>query len=472
MARLRVDDVRAVGSLAAGRRQSSSTGHLSRAAACPSVGKREHDVDLASHQRSVLSLQRVVGNRALSRLLEPERDPQGLVDSVPRSGGSALPAPVRREYEDAYGTDLRSVRLHTDASAATSAEAWNATAYTAGEHIVFARGAFSPGTTAGRRLLGHELAHVIQQRTGRVTGSQLAGTDLQRSEPGDQFERAADDAAASFLAGSHQPRQPTDGHGPARPSGAGRTVIQGKWAQVEQDDAAKLLSSKYAPIQRVSPAQLTNIALAAVSTLFPDAMWDKVASKLGPRKFAGALYEYQPYAASFELFISMGKKKGKVEKGLHAAGFGSEGLLEASPDLAGADAVGGGLDFLSFGMNKAAMAYSRYSMKKTLREAGEDSDVGEFAFGSALGKKFKLKLDLHTWQMGTGRPLVLGDILFVLSATNVRNMPNTKGVLRVRRGAVEGVEPGGTISEGEAEAFATWWAALKSGDRVFRLTLR
>ncbi len=74
--------------------------------------------------------------------------------------------------------------------------------------------------------------------------------------------------------------------------------------------------------------------------------------------------------------------------------------------------------------------------------------------------------------MGTGRPLVLGDILFVLSATNVRNMPNTKGVLRVRRGAVEGVEPGGTISEGEAEAFATWWAALKSGDRVFRLTLR
>ena len=96
-------------------------------------------------------------------------------------------------------------------------------------------------------------------------------------------------------------------------------------------------------------------------------MWDKAASKLGPRKFAGALYEYQPYAASFELFISMGKKKGKVEKGLHAAGFGSEGLLEASPDLAGADAVGGGLDFLSFGMNKAAMAYSRYSMKKTLR---------------------------------------------------------------------------------------------------------
>jgi hypothetical protein len=40
-----------------------------------------------------------------------------------------------------------------------------------------------------------------------------------------------------------------------------------------------LLSSKYAPIQRVSPAQLTNIALAAVSTLFPDAMWDKVGSE-------------------------------------------------------------------------------------------------------------------------------------------------------------------------------------------------
>jgi len=55
------------------------------------------------------------------------------------------------------------VRLHTDAAAAASAAAVDAAAYTVGRHVVFAADAFQPSTEAGRRLLVHELSHVIQQ---------------------------------------------------------------------------------------------------------------------------------------------------------------------------------------------------------------------------------------------------------------------------------------------------------------------
>jgi hypothetical protein len=59
--------------------------------------------------------------------------------------------------------DFSSVRIHTDANAAKSAEAVAAHAFTAGNHIVFGTGQFAPGTNTGRRLLAHELAHVVQQ---------------------------------------------------------------------------------------------------------------------------------------------------------------------------------------------------------------------------------------------------------------------------------------------------------------------
>jgi hypothetical protein len=55
------------------------------------------------------------------------------------------------------------VQLHTDAAAAASAAAVDAAAYTVGRHVVFAAGAFQPSTETGRRLLVHELHHVIQQ---------------------------------------------------------------------------------------------------------------------------------------------------------------------------------------------------------------------------------------------------------------------------------------------------------------------
>ncbi len=75
-----------------------------------------------------------------------------------------MPAPVQAKMESAFGADFSSVRIH-EGQAATEL---GAAAYTQGRDIHFAPGQYDPGSTAGQELLGHELAHVVQQSEGRV----------------------------------------------------------------------------------------------------------------------------------------------------------------------------------------------------------------------------------------------------------------------------------------------------------------
>jgi hypothetical protein len=79
------------------------------------------------------------------------------------SGGNPLPQDVRNFYEPRFGYDFSNVKVHTDAVAAKSAQSIDALAYTTGNNIVFSNGQYSPTTDSGKRLLGHELTHVIQQ---------------------------------------------------------------------------------------------------------------------------------------------------------------------------------------------------------------------------------------------------------------------------------------------------------------------
>jgi hypothetical protein len=62
-----------------------------------------------------------------------------------------------------FGHDFGAVRVHTDARAAESARAVNALAYTVGRDVVFGAGQYLPATGGGRRLIAHELTHVLQQ---------------------------------------------------------------------------------------------------------------------------------------------------------------------------------------------------------------------------------------------------------------------------------------------------------------------
>jgi hypothetical protein len=76
--------------------------------------------------------------------------------------GRPLEASTRADMEGRFGRDFGDVRIHVDHSAAKSAAAIDALAYTAGNQIVFGQGRYAPQTDAGRRLLAHELAHVEQ----------------------------------------------------------------------------------------------------------------------------------------------------------------------------------------------------------------------------------------------------------------------------------------------------------------------
>lgn len=69
---------------------------------------------------------------------------------------------LAQQPADSEPVDLRAVRIHTDARAAEAARAVNARAYTVGRDVVFGAGQYQPGSSEGRRLLAHELAHVLQ----------------------------------------------------------------------------------------------------------------------------------------------------------------------------------------------------------------------------------------------------------------------------------------------------------------------
>jgi hypothetical protein len=82
------------------------------------------------------------------------------------SPGQPLDQATRTFFELRLRHDLRGVRIHTGAAADQLARHVSAKAYTVGHNVVFARNQFAPNTNAGRRLITHELAHVLQQAKG------------------------------------------------------------------------------------------------------------------------------------------------------------------------------------------------------------------------------------------------------------------------------------------------------------------
>lgn len=100
----------------------------------------------------------------------PGRQTRQTTDAAPASvvqphtgPGRPLEPVLRQEMEQRFGHDFSQVRVHTDSAAERSAKDVNANAYTVGHDIVFGAGGFAFGTQEGRRLIAHELTHVVQQ---------------------------------------------------------------------------------------------------------------------------------------------------------------------------------------------------------------------------------------------------------------------------------------------------------------------
>jgi hypothetical protein len=125
-----------------------------------------------------------------------------IVHEVLRSPGQPLDAAARAFFEPRFGHDFSQVRVHADGRAAESARAVNAFAYTVGRDVVFGAGQYGPHTHHGKRLLAHELTHVVQQQL--IGAPDLVKTDrLGAIDSAD--ERQADAVADLVLAGQAPP---------------------------------------------------------------------------------------------------------------------------------------------------------------------------------------------------------------------------------------------------------------------------
>jgi hypothetical protein len=113
-----------------------------------------------------------------SRLTDRVEEMEGL--------GQPLPQAERRFFESRFSRDLSQVRVHTDHPSSELARNLEAHAFTFGRNIAFRPGSFSAGTQAGRSLMAHELAHVIQQGAAPGRGAGL----VQRSFYSSLKERA------------------------------------------------------------------------------------------------------------------------------------------------------------------------------------------------------------------------------------------------------------------------------------------
>ncbi len=105
---------------------------------------------------------------------------------------------TRSYFEPRFGQDLSTVRVHTGGRAADSAHTLNALAYTVGNQIVFGAGQYAPQTSAGRKLLAHELVHTLQQ--DRDETQPPAGLVQRQDDPGtsDAIKQAISSASSRF----------------------------------------------------------------------------------------------------------------------------------------------------------------------------------------------------------------------------------------------------------------------------------
>lgn len=178
-------------------------------------------------QRSMLQLQQMCGNHFVQRALAMSLDGEGEQRVSPdlersitsaRGRGQRLDNHINAQMSNAFGTDFSGVRVHVGSQADALNRALNARAFTTGRDVFFRHGAYSPGTSAGRELLAHELTHVVQQSgddLGRGSASRVADETLQPQlsvgRPDDVYEQEADRVARTFMKWEQNSARTRDG---------------------------------------------------------------------------------------------------------------------------------------------------------------------------------------------------------------------------------------------------------------------
>jgi hypothetical protein len=106
-----------------------------------------------------------------------------------KGGGKPLDSATRAFFEPSFGHDFSPIRIHADSNAAETAKLVNARAFTLGGNMVFGSGEYQPQSREGRRLLGHELTHVVQQGVVRPASAADRPRRIQPSLQPDTIQR-------------------------------------------------------------------------------------------------------------------------------------------------------------------------------------------------------------------------------------------------------------------------------------------
>ncbi|MFB8789641.1 MAG: DUF4157 domain-containing protein [Potamolinea sp.] len=132
-----------------------------------------------------------------------------------KGGGSPLSKEVRSFMEPRFGTDFSQVRVHTNSEAVQMNRELHSQAFTHGRDLYFGTGKYNPSSSEGKRLLAHELTHIVQQ-TGGVQRQQQKGSTgtVTATPPTQQQTRTIDGSAASV-----------SWIDPASPAGLGRLGV-------------------------------------------------------------------------------------------------------------------------------------------------------------------------------------------------------------------------------------------------------
>lgn len=101
--------------------------------------------------------------------------------SASRGGGQPMAPQTNASMSQAFGRDFGQVRIHTGSEAVQMNQGLNAKAFTHGPEIYFNRGQYNPESTAGKRLLAHELTHVVQQNGDSLIPSSGNSPNIQRA---------------------------------------------------------------------------------------------------------------------------------------------------------------------------------------------------------------------------------------------------------------------------------------------------
>ena len=186
--------------------------HVMRMTAPPDIQRKCSSCEEEDNlQRKCAECEEEEKNTALHRkeaTVGPQFTPPS-VHAVLHSPGQPLDWTTRMFMEQRFGYDFGHVRVHTGAKASESARSVNALAYTVGEDTVFAAGQYAPASNAGRKLIAHELAHVLQQ-----SGTQAPALARQLADGEENASTPSSPTDAGLPGGVSTPASPdTSGDG-------------------------------------------------------------------------------------------------------------------------------------------------------------------------------------------------------------------------------------------------------------------